>query len=483
MEMNQQEQFVSNGSTTNSIIYHNPSRDQIHSVQHPCSNQKFTVTCTVAGQDSVILGCGDQSCELWVEGRHLRDELQVLGVTPDCSRVQQWARCTMDNKDIEEHCPWFSTLQIPYVLDHLVLNQKLSNIRIKKIAAGSIHCLFLTEDGFVYGIGHNGKGQLLNYDKNHTLSRDSVSLPTLLLWFVERNIRIKDIACAGWFSAFITTDDKLYTVGRFGSKYMLEPVLRETKGAISVLGVGSEHLVFQCSSNNGNQVYSMGLNDSGQLGIRSSAYEDHAVEAQIATEPTEVQQPFNFCRLNKIDGGQRFTIVLTSQFEVYAAGAANSNALNGFSKLDLSEHIGAARIKDFSCSFYTTSFLDSVKRVLTFSEPTTNRSPHIYDASAIANPVVTATSGTFHVIDTHSGRLFSLDFGGKAPRLVEQRADLNSCQMFDHPDYHVTSYVSGYSINMMLLKSKPKSSLNFFVEKLKNSLSQPTLSDIFFVFK
>lgn len=198
--------------------------------------------------------------EFWVEDDTLssREEhpLRIMGVNPNGPKAQQWARSMMDVREIEEHCPGFSTLQIPYMLDHLMLNPRLFNVRIKKVAAGDNHCLFLTEDGFVYGMGNNTDSQLLIYNKNHELKRGNVLVPTLLLWFVECNVRVKDIACAGCFSAFVTTDDELYTVGRFRSNYMTtEPVRRHEYDAISVFGVGDEHLVFQCSPQNGDQVY------------------------------------------------------------------------------------------------------------------------------------------------------------------------------------------------------------------------------------
>lgn len=146
------------------------------------------------------------------------------------------------------------------------------------------------------------------------------------------------------------------------------------------------------------------------------------------TESSDTVKPFNFCRLTKIDGGVRFTIVLTSQFDVYVAGVVrrdNPTRKNGFVKLDLSERIGTAHVNGFSCSFFDALFIDSMKRVFTLSElMTASQDPCFLDASILTDPMITASAKKFHVIDALSGRLFNLEL-----RLLEQRADSNCFQI------------------------------------------------------
>lgn len=442
---------------------------------------------TVSDPNNVLLVRNqNRPClELWTEQSSAQQMEQILGMNSVPYNGQ-----TMSLDDIEQHCPRFSTLQIPYVLD-----SKLSNVQLKKIAVGSVHCLFLTEEGFVYGMGQNSFGQLLSYDQDHSLHRGDVIVPTLLLWFVEHNIRIRDIACAGWFSAFVSTDGELYTVGRFGSNSTStnEPVLRSKTGFVSTFGVGLHHLLFQYDSKHGDQVYSLGSNSYGQLGCAKGVdYADDAVEVKVDETLVDPPKPFNFCRLAKIHGGTNFTVVLTIQSDVFAAGLIRelsslpTLANNGFTKLDLSR-LGTALVRDFSCSWYDTVFVDSTKRVFTSSSlHDTDDILWKIDASFLANPVVTARARAFHVVDTCTGRLFNLIFNNNSVlKLEDQIASLDFYQMLDHPQYQVASYSSGYYINMVLLKStSSKTSLRFFMTNLKRcTLSHSIFSDVEFVFE
>jgi len=458
----------------------------------PHDRREATNRCIVSHHDSVVIGCGGSSTyqELWIDQTSSQN-MHILGVQLDGQRAQNWNRSCMSLETIEQHCPGFSLLHVPYVLDHLVLNHKLSQVRLKKVAIGSIHCLYLTEEGYVYGMGHNADGQLLSYDQNHALHRNNVSLPTLILWFVERNIRIRDIACGGWFSAFITTTGELYTVGRLGSNYSstIEPVLRPTNGFVATFGAGNEHLVYQCDHTRGNQVYSIGSNTFGQLGNGTNTYADDAVSALVQETSGLPPRSFDLGRLVKIDGGEKFTAALTSQGEVYVAGSidglttANTLSNNSFAKLNL-DRLGNAHIKDFSCSWYSAAFVDSMKRVFTYPSLASTQQDHwCIDASTLANPIVSAGANGFVVIDANNGRLFNLEINSNVPlKLVEHVANSNCCQMFDHPHYQVTSCASGYFVNVLLLKSaSSRKNLDSFMSNLKHAASHSILSDVDFI--
>jgi alpha-tubulin suppressor-like RCC1 family protein len=143
-----------------------------------------------------------------------------------------------------------------------------NNINIKDVSTGSTHTLVLTEEGSVYGFGYDGKGELGRGNTNNVGHFDP-GLATIL-----SSYNVSYIHGGYQRSFFITTDNKVYSVGmgnygqlgngHFQNKTELQHIsFFDTINIIKIVS-GTYHTLFL--SENGN-VYSVGANSSGQLGI------------------------------------------------------------------------------------------------------------------------------------------------------------------------------------------------------------------------
>ena len=73
-----------------------------------------------------------------------------------------------------------------------------SDVYIVKLSCGSRHSLAVTSDGCAYSWGFNNYGQLGHGD---LVSRDC---PTVIEYFVERNLQVVDVFGGYWNSVFVT---------------------------------------------------------------------------------------------------------------------------------------------------------------------------------------------------------------------------------------------------------------------------------------
>eukprot|EP01083_Nonionella_stella_P063679 165476_1 len=85
----------------------------------------------------------------------------------------------------------------------------LSDKDITKIAIGAKHALFLDSDGVVYVSGDNHMGQQGNPD----LYCEYVRTPKRLEYFVENNIKIKEIKCGMHHNLVLDKEGKLFAFG------------------------------------------------------------------------------------------------------------------------------------------------------------------------------------------------------------------------------------------------------------------------------
>lgn len=83
----------------------------------------------------------------------------------------------------------------------------LDSIKIKKVACGKAHTIFLDENGNLLACGKNDHGQLglNNFEEQSDLARVD--------YFFENQIKIKDIYCGDEFTMAIDVDDNLYSWG------------------------------------------------------------------------------------------------------------------------------------------------------------------------------------------------------------------------------------------------------------------------------
>lgn len=88
------------------------------------------------------------------------------------------------------------------------------NITVTSISCGEKFTLFLDCNGIVYGCGANGYGQLgLGEQRNYT---DSTAPPTIIPYFIENEICIKDIECGQRHSLALDINHNIYG---WGSNY------------------------------------------------------------------------------------------------------------------------------------------------------------------------------------------------------------------------------------------------------------------------
>lgn len=128
--------------------------------------------------------------------------------------------------------------------------------------AGSSHSLFLKDDGTLWGMGANGRGQL----GDGTL----INRPTPVLVAAG----VKAFAAGGAHSLFLKTDNTLWAMGandkgQLGDGTVLDkstPV-RVTTTQVAALSAGAEHSLYVTTTGD---LYAMGANDFGQLGDNTS---------------------------------------------------------------------------------------------------------------------------------------------------------------------------------------------------------------------
>ena len=83
----------------------------------------------------------------------------------------------------------------------------LSGQKIVGISSGGWHSMFWTDDGKLYACG---KGE---YGRLGTGSEQNIPAPTLVV-FEDPEVRVIQASCGGSHSLILTTDSRLYTVGR-----------------------------------------------------------------------------------------------------------------------------------------------------------------------------------------------------------------------------------------------------------------------------
>ena len=192
-----------------------------------------------------------------------------------------------------------------------------------KMFCGYYHCLFLKGDGKLYAIGSDSDGQL-GLGVTGTPKTRYVDTLTQVSFFNNKNI--KDVSVGKYHTLVLTTNGEVYgfgnnTSGQLGrgstngyanGKPQLATILRGYN--VSYIHSGTGHSMF---ITNNNKVYSCGYNGYGQLGIGNFG------------ETTELQHIKSLDNINikKIVSGENHTLFLSEDGDVYALGANHQGQL------------------------------------------------------------------------------------------------------------------------------------------------------------
>ncbi|KAJ6247675.1 btk-binding protein-related [Anaeramoeba flamelloides] len=91
-------------------------------------------------------------------------------------------------------------------------NNSFSNIKnVIEVAGGYTHCIFLTQEGVVYGVGSASNGNLGNDNKF------SQRVPRPITFFQKNNLKVRKISAGVFQSYFITEKNKFYACGLNGN--------------------------------------------------------------------------------------------------------------------------------------------------------------------------------------------------------------------------------------------------------------------------
>ncbi|XP_043927776.1 X-linked retinitis pigmentosa GTPase regulator-like, partial [Protopterus annectens] len=180
--------------------------------------------------------------------------------------------------------------------------------KIKHLAAGSNISAALTEDGKLFMWGDNSEGQIGLADKNNVLVPHHVDVGKPVSW----------ISCGYYHSALVTRDGRLYTFGESdnGKLGLLPEQLSETKIPQCVPGIAGKVVQVACGGGHtavltGNNVYTFGLGQFGQLGHGTFIFESPVPKVLEQLKNQKVQY---------VACGENHTALITDNGLLYTFG-------------------------------------------------------------------------------------------------------------------------------------------------------------------
>lgn len=199
--------------------------------------------------------------------------------------------------------------------------------RIAKIAASDNHSALITDEGELYTWGDNGYGQL-GLKGDYTEKPKSVDKPTLVSYFQENNIKVKDIVLGKHHTIALDDKGRVFSWGRgimsnirgtsllFPSALALghpkaknlstpKPILKLRNIPVQNIATGNH---FAIALTQAGEVFVWGRGEFGVLGFENKEEKEPVVNPYF----TDIVKTHPNTRIAKIDSCSDFSSVLLS---------------------------------------------------------------------------------------------------------------------------------------------------------------------------
>ena len=203
--------------------------------------------------------------------------------------------------------------------------QVLNSYKIKQVAIGYQHTMFLTEEGEVFGGGRNDLGQVGNDTMGNTGGR-------ILRTMLPDGMKVVQMECANYSTFFRMTDGSVYATGynnegEIGVGSISQVKVPEKMQGLSgqkVIKISAGYFMVLALTESG-QVFGCGQNNYGQLGMNPSESNRFTVFTPINT---------NNRRVIDITAAGYSSFFVTEDYEAYGFGYNNYGQLGDHSKFN-----------------------------------------------------------------------------------------------------------------------------------------------------
>jgi uncharacterized repeat protein (TIGR02543 family) len=284
---------------------------------------------------------------------------------------------------------------------------------VTAVAAGGNHSLCVTEDGKLWAMGSNDRGQL---------GRGNTSGGTIAQVTAHGTAKVIDVAAGRGHSLYVTEDRKLWAMGSNGSGQLglgdttnrATPEQVTAHGTVRVIGVaaGNSHNLYVTEDG---KLWAMGSNSSGQLGLGDTT--NRATPEQVTAH--------GIAKVISIDAGNH-SLYVTEDGKLWAMGR------NDYGQLGLGDTtdritpeqvtvIGTTKIISVTAGSDHSLYVTEDGKLWAMGYTTATPVP-VKDASGNQITNVTAVTngvGNSSLFITTDGKLWQYNTANSYPRLVQ----------------------------------------------------------------